>query len=263
MIADVFTKRTWPVTEQARQSAVHSLCLSESESHMENGLHQRLAESQSTAAQMEEIGGNSRRLIKYCPGKLVGKNTRCVGEGVGFGPRQRVRLTLERSWRDERLDCDLGDVPNINESCSARARWHEQAVVVNDIVSIGVAQVLSKEAWSEDGPSFRTKPEMLFDRAVWNEGVLSGACDGDKNNLPNPLTSCDVDERIEGPPGIGEGRRTKQEDGIATAHSTAERARVEEIERHHLDVVHRMDPARIPCADAHPNVTGAQATDDS
>lgn len=60
MISNVFPKRTRPVTEQARQGVVHSLCLAESESNMENGLDEDLSERQSTATQMEEVGRDGR-----------------------------------------------------------------------------------------------------------------------------------------------------------------------------------------------------------
>ena len=93
MIPNVFRKRTWPVPEQARQGVVHSLCLSESKSNVENGLDEHFSERQSAATQMEEVGWDGRRLIEYRSGELAGKDARCVGERKGFGTRQRVRLT--------------------------------------------------------------------------------------------------------------------------------------------------------------------------
>lgn len=126
-----------------------------------------------------------------------------------------------------RIDSNPGDVPNIDESGSAGAGWREEAVIVNDIVSVGIALILSKETWSDNGPSLWSKPKVL----------------------------------LEGRAGVGHSGRTKQEDGIAASHSPAESARFEEIERDHLDVVQRTNQVRLPCADAKPDVTGAEATE--
>lgn len=158
MISNVFLKRARPVTEQALQGLIHSLCLTKSESNMKDGLDEHLSERQSTATQMEEVGRDGRRLITYRLGEFSGQDPRCVGERKGFGPRQRVRLTLVRTRGDERVDCNLCHVPNIDESGSAGAGWHEEALIVNDVVSVGIAKVLSKEAWSDDGPSLGSTP---------------------------------------------------------------------------------------------------------
>lgn len=163
---------------------------------------------------------------------------------------------------DERIDGNVGDVPNIDESGSTRAGWHEEAVVVNDIVPVGIAQILSKESRSDYGPSLWSKPKVLLDRVVRNERVVRGACDGDEYDLPHSLSSCDVEERVECRPGVGNGGRAKQEDGIAASYSAAEGAWLEEIERYDLDIVQRTTHVRLPCADTKPDVTGAEATDD-
>ena len=42
MISNVGPKRTWLVTEQARKGVVHRVCLSVSQSHVDNGLDQHL-----------------------------------------------------------------------------------------------------------------------------------------------------------------------------------------------------------------------------
>ena len=158
MISNIFLKRARPVTEQALQGLIHSRCLTKSESNMKDGLDEHLSERQSTATQMQEVGRDARRLITYCFGELAGQDPRCIGKRQGFGPRQRVRLTLVRTRGDERIDCNLGHVPNIDESGSAGAGWHEEALIVNDVVSVGIAKVLSKEAGSDDGPSRWSAP---------------------------------------------------------------------------------------------------------
>jgi hypothetical protein len=119
MIANVCLKRTRLVTEQARKGVVHSLCLSEAESNMENSLDEGLCEWQSTAPQMEHVGQDARRLIAYRSGDLAGKDVRCIRERKGFRPRQRVRLTLMRSRIDKCIDGNLGDIPNIDKSGSS------------------------------------------------------------------------------------------------------------------------------------------------
>ena len=126
---------------------------------------------------MKKVGRDARRVIEDRSRKFEGKDARCVGERKRFGPRQRVRLTLVRSWGDERIDCNVGDVSNIDESDSAGAGWHEEAVIVNDIVPVGIAEVLSKEAWSHNGPSLWSPPKVLLDRVVRHEGVVPGTCD--------------------------------------------------------------------------------------
>jgi hypothetical protein len=118
MIANVCLKRTRLVTEQTRKSVVNCLCLSESESNMENSLDEGLCEWQSTAPQMEHVGQDGRRLIAYRSGDLAGKEARCIGERKGIRPRQRVCLALVRSWVDKCIDCNLGDIPNIDKSGS-------------------------------------------------------------------------------------------------------------------------------------------------
>ena len=52
MIPDICPKRTRRLTEQARQGVVHSFCLAESESSVDNGLYEHLSKRQSTATQM-------------------------------------------------------------------------------------------------------------------------------------------------------------------------------------------------------------------
>lgn len=94
------------------------------------------------------------------------------------------------------------------------------------------------------------------------ERVVRGTCDGDEYDLQHTLISRDVEERVEGRPGVGDGGRTKQENGITAAHGAPEGARFEEIERDHLDVIQRTNRVRLPCADAKPDVTVAKATDD-
>ena len=158
MISDILLKRARPVTEQAFQGPIHGLCLTESESDMKNGLDEYLSERQSAATQMEEVARDARRLIQNRSGELVGQDPCCVGERKRFGPRQRVRLTSVRFRGDERVDGDLGHVPNIDESGSTGAGWHEDAFVEHDVVSVGVSEVLRKEAWSDDGPSLRSTP---------------------------------------------------------------------------------------------------------
>jgi hypothetical protein len=107
------------MTKQAHEGVVNSLCLSESESNMENGLDEGLSERQSTVPQMEHVVQDGRRLIAYRSGDLTGKDARCIGERKGFRPRQRVRLTLVSIRGDKCIDCNLGDVPNIDKSSSA------------------------------------------------------------------------------------------------------------------------------------------------
>ena len=212
---------------------------------MENGLNENLSDWHSTATQMQEVGRDGRRLIENRSGELTGKDARRVGERQGLRPRQRVRLTLVSSRGDQGIDSNLGDIPNVDESGSAGAGWHEETVIVNDIVSVGIAQILSKKAWSNNSPALWSKPKVLLDRVVRHEGVVPGTCDGNEYDLPHPLTSCDVEERIEGRSGVGDGWRTKQEDGIAALHSATEGARFEEIEWDHLDVVHRTSRVRL------------------
>ena len=103
---------------------------------------------------------------------------------------------------------------------------------------------------------------MLLDRVVRHERVVRGACDGDKHDLPHALISCDVEERVEGRSGVGDGGRTKQENGITAAHGASEGARFEEIERNYIGVIQRTNRVRLACADAKPDVTVAKATDD-
>jgi hypothetical protein len=133
---------------------------------------------------------------------------------------------------------------------------------VNDVVSVSIPQVLRKEAWSDNRPSRWAKPKVLLDRVVRHERVVCGTCDGDEYDLPYPLISCNIKERIEGRPSVGDGGRTKQEDGIAAVHSAVEGTRFEEIERNHLDAIQRANHVWLSCADAKLDVTGAEATDD-
>jgi len=167
-----------------------------------------------------------------------------------------------RSRDDECVDCNLGYVANIDESDATGARWHEEAAILNDVVSVGIAQVLSEETRSDDGPSLWTAQQVLLDRVVRHEWVVRGTCDGDKYDLPHTLVSCDVKKRVEGRPGVGDGGWTKQENGITAARGAPEGARFEKIEVDRLAVTHRTNRAWLPYADAKAGVTVAKATDD-
>ncbi len=163
---------------------------------------------------------------------------------------------------DERINRNLSDVPNIDESSSAGARWYEQPTIVNDIVSIGITQILCKEAWTNNSPSFWPDPKVLLDRVVRHQWVARGTCDGDEYDLPHALTSRDIEEHIEGRTGVGDRRGTKQEDGIAALHCVAESVRFEKVERDHFDVVQRTNLVRLSRANAKSDVKRAKATDD-
>jgi hypothetical protein len=132
---------------------------------------------------------------------------------------------------------------------------------VNNIISVGIAQVLSKKARSDNSPSCWPTTKVLLDRVVRHDRVVCGTCDGDEYNLLHSRISRNVEERIEGRPGVGDGRRAKQEDGIAATHSAAEGAWFEEIERNHLDAIQRANFVWLSCADAKLDVTVAEATD--
>jgi hypothetical protein len=169
---------------------------------------------------------------------------------------------LVRIRGDECIDGNVGDVANIDKSGAARARWHEQAVIANNIISVGIAQVLSKKAWSNNSPSCWPTPQVLLDRVMRHDRVVCGTCDGDEYNLLHSRIPHDIEERIEGRASIGDGGRAKQEHGIAATHSAVKGTRFEEIEWNHIDAIQRANQIWLACADAKRDVTGAEATDD-
>ena len=103
---------------------------------------------------------------------------------------------------------------------------------------------------------------MLLHRVVRHERVVRGTSDRDEYDLSHALIACDVEERVERRFGVGDGGRTKQENGITAVHGAPEGARFEKIERHHLDVIQRTNRVWLANADAKPDVTVAKATDD-
>lgn len=262
MIADVVTKRARRVAEQAREGGIDGLCLSESKPHVEDGLDEDLDDWHSTVPQMVEVGRDARGLITDGSGGLAREDCGGIGEREGLGPRQRVGLAPMRSSIDQGFDGNFGDVPDVDEGGSTGAGGHEEAVVVKDVVPVSIAEVLSEEAWTEDGPAFWSVTKVLLDGVVGHERVVGRTRDGKEDDLAHAFRARDVQKRIEGSAGVGDGRRTKQENGMAAVHRGPEGARVEEIQCDGRDAATRTSRARLSCAGAKRDPTGTEAVDD-
>ncbi len=103
---------------------------------------------------------------------------------------------------DESFDRDFGDITDIDEGDSTSSGRHEDAAIVDDVVSISITKVLSKEAWPEDGPAGGPTAKVLLDRVMGHEGIVPGPRDGDEDDVPHALLSRYVEKRVQGSAGV-------------------------------------------------------------
>ena len=184
---------------------------------------------------MEKICWDAGWLVANSVRKRIGKDARDLGEGKRFRSGKRVRPAAVCRWVGERVDRDFGDIAQINKRDSTCASRDEDAVVAPDVVTIRVAEILGEEPRSEDGPSLRSRPKVLFDGVVWHERVVSRTGNRNEHHLGYTVRSGDIQEYIESPLGIRDGGRTQQEHGIAACDGGTARARIEEVEAHGVD----------------------------
>ena len=132
---------------------------------------------------------------------------------------------------------ELGDVANVYESDAALPRGQEEASFGGDVLAVRDAEVLREEPRTQERMAHLAEREMLLDGVMRNELVGRSARARQEDDVLHAALHGDVDERQKRRLHHRDGRRSNEEDRIASVERTVEGVVRLVVEHRRIDVV--------------------------
>ena len=135
---------------------------------------------------------------------------------------------------EEGCDCHRRNVASVDESDSSLGSGHVNAVILYNVVAVGIPQVLGKEPRPQNRPPRRASLKVLLDSMVGHPGLVGGSGYRDEDNLLYSSLAGHVDEGVEGSLSVGYGRGAQQEEGFAVGDRRPKGLGLKEVKRHRV-----------------------------
>lgn len=125
---------------------------------------------------------------------------------------------------------DLGDVAHVDEGNGASPRGDVEAIVLADVVAVGVREVLGEEARAQERRRHAAREQVLFDDVVRHPVLAIGALDGEEGDVLDAGFDRPVDQHVKRPLYVGNGWRSQQEEPARASERARVGRRVVEVE---------------------------------
>ena len=231
MIFDVLVDGLAWTTEQCLERGVFCGALTETEQEVQDGLDHDRARGEISPPEVPDVARDGRGFVSDLS---LAHLRQCFGDlfpGDGARPRERIILSSVPGWVDEDRRGDLGDIARIDPvDGHSGACWDVDAVILDDVSSVGRFEVLREEAGPKVRVGISALAQVIFYLAVRDELVFSCSRDGQKDDVLDATVPRGVDERDDVVLDIRDGGGTHQEHVIDPFSGRLPRLGIEQIE---------------------------------